>query len=194
MIDGLTPEELAFRPDDEANSIVWLVWHLTRVQDDHVADMAGTEQVWTSSGWSERFGLSLPVPDTGYGHRSGQVAAVTGGGDQPAGYHDAATTPPSATCRGCGTGDLDRIVDERRDPPVTMGVRLVSIVSDDLQHAGQAPTSVACWPAGSGALGDRTWAGGPGADRRAAPNGSPSRTKEQVGTFGTNGFPGSEGW
>ncbi len=138
VIDGLTPEELAFRPDDEANSIVWLVWHLTRVQDDHVADMAGTEQVWTSSGWSERFGLSLPVPDTGYGHRSGQVAAVTGDADLLAGYHDAVHNATVRYVQGLRDGDLDRIVDERWDPPVTMGVRLVSIVSDDLQHAGQA--------------------------------------------------------
>jgi hypothetical protein len=34
--------------------------------------------------------------------------------------------------------DLDRIVDERWDPPVTLGVRLVSVVNDDMQHAGQA--------------------------------------------------------
>ena len=34
--------------------------------------------------------------------------------------------------------DLDRVVDERWDPPVTLGVRLVSVLSDDLQHAGQA--------------------------------------------------------
>ena len=34
--------------------------------------------------------------------------------------------------------DLGRIVDERWDPPVTLGVRLISVISDGLQHAGQA--------------------------------------------------------
>jgi hypothetical protein len=34
--------------------------------------------------------------------------------------------------------DLDRIVDRRWDPPVTLGVRLVSIADDGLQHMGQA--------------------------------------------------------
>jgi hypothetical protein len=29
-------------------------------------------------------------------------------------------------------------VDDYWDPPVTLGVRLVSIISDDLQHVGQA--------------------------------------------------------
>jgi hypothetical protein len=57
VVDGLTPEQLAFRVDPRANSIAWLVWHLTRIQDDHVADAAQTEQVWTSRGWVERFGL-----------------------------------------------------------------------------------------------------------------------------------------
>ena len=34
--------------------------------------------------------------------------------------------------------DLDLVVDRRWDPPVTLGVRLVSVLADDLQHAGQA--------------------------------------------------------
>jgi len=34
--------------------------------------------------------------------------------------------------------ELDRIVDRRWDPPVTVGVRLVSVADDCLQHAGQA--------------------------------------------------------
>ena len=33
---------------------------------------------------------------------------------------------------------LDRVVDERWDPPVTLGVRLISVVDDDVQHTGQA--------------------------------------------------------
>jgi Protein of unknown function (DUF664) len=57
VVDGLTPEQLAFRVNPEANSIAWLVWHLTRIQDDHLADAAGADQVWTSQGWVERFGL-----------------------------------------------------------------------------------------------------------------------------------------
>jgi DinB superfamily len=56
-VAGMTPGQLAFRPDDQANSIAWLIWHLTRIQDDHIADAAGTSQVWTSAGWADRFGL-----------------------------------------------------------------------------------------------------------------------------------------
>jgi hypothetical protein len=41
VVDGLTPEQLTFQVDPEANSIAWLVWHLTRIQDDHLAEVAG---------------------------------------------------------------------------------------------------------------------------------------------------------
>lgn len=138
-VEGLTPEQLAGRVDPEANSVAWLVWHLTRVQDDHVSEVAGTEQVWTAQGWAERFGLPFEAEDTGYGHSSEEVAAVRGlTAEQLTGYHDAVHAASVAWVAGLRDGDLDRVVDERWDPPVTLGVRLVSVIDDDLEHAGQA--------------------------------------------------------
>jgi hypothetical protein len=89
VVDGLTPEQLAFRLDPEANSIAWLVWHLTRIQDDHVADAFQAEQVWTVGGWLERFGLPFDPRDTGYGHQAEDVAAVQVDSELLVGYHDA---------------------------------------------------------------------------------------------------------
>ncbi len=139
VVDLRKPGELSYRPDDAANSIAWLVWHLTRIQDDHIAGVAGTEQVWTSKGWFERFGLPLGPADTGYGHGNDQVAAVqVESGELLAGYHDAVYEETLRYVRGLADADLDRIVDASWDPPVTLSVRLVSVVSDDLQHVGQA--------------------------------------------------------
>ena len=139
VVEGLTPEELAFRVDARANSIAWLVWHLTRVQDDHVAEVAGTGQVWTGEGWAERFELPLDDLDTGYGHRPSQVAAVrVRSADLLVGYHDAVHQRTVEFVKGLEDADLERVVDESWDPPVTLAVRLVSVISDDLQHAGQA--------------------------------------------------------
>jgi hypothetical protein len=138
VVDGLSPEELTNRLDGGANSIAWLVWHLTRIQDDHVAAAFGSDQVWTSSGWAERFGLPFDAADTGYGHGPGQVAAVTSDAASLIGYHDAAYEATRRSVQRVTDPDLDRIVDERWDPPVTLGVRLVSVIADDLQHAGQA--------------------------------------------------------
>jgi uncharacterized damage-inducible protein DinB len=138
-VEGLTSDQLAFRVDDRANSIAWLVWHLTRVQDDHVADVARTEQVWTSGGWAERLGLPFPPSATGYGHSPDDVAAVkVPSGDLLTGYHDAVHDRTVEYLQSVTDDDLDRIVDESWDPPVTLATRLVSVISDDLQHAGQA--------------------------------------------------------
>jgi hypothetical protein len=138
-VGGLTPEQLAFRVDDAANSVAWLVWHLTRVQDDHVADAAGTPQLWTAGGWADRFGLPFSAAETGYGHSGKQVAAVrVESGDLLTGYHDAVCARTVDYVGALTDGDLTRIVDRAWDPPVTLGVRLVSVIADDLQHAGQA--------------------------------------------------------
>ncbi|MEV6011033.1 DUF664 domain-containing protein [Streptomyces sp. NPDC051976] len=138
-VAGLSAEELAERLDDGANSVAWLVWHLTRVQDDHVAEVTGTEQIWTGAGWKGRFGLPFADGATGYGDTPQEVAAVRV--DTPAlltGYYDAVHEHTVEFVRGLTDADLDRIVDERWNPPVTLGVRLISVISDDLQHAGQA--------------------------------------------------------
>jgi hypothetical protein len=139
VVDGLTPEQLAFRVDAEANSIAWLVWHLTRIQDDHLADAAQAEQVWTSQGWLERFGLPFDPLATGYGHRPDDVAAVQVDSDELlVGYHDAVHQQTTRYVSQLKDADLARIVDRSWDPPVSLGVRLVSVIADDLQHAGQA--------------------------------------------------------
>ncbi|MEU5880098.1 DUF664 domain-containing protein [Spirillospora sp. NPDC047279] len=139
VVEGSSADDLAFRVDGRSNSIAWLVWHLTRVQDDHIADAAGLEQVWTAQGWADRLDLALNPLDTGYGHTTDQVAAVrVASGDLLTGYHDAVHEQTVEYVRTLKDDDFARIVDEAWDPPVTLGVRLVSVVSDDLQHAGQA--------------------------------------------------------
>ena len=138
-VRGLTPEQLAVRLDADANSIAWLVWHLTRIQDDHIAAAADIEQVWTSAGWGERFGLPFDPRATGYAHSSADVAAVTvESGDLLVGYYDAVHEQTIRFVEQVTDADLDRVVDESWDPPVTLGVRLVSVINDNDQHAGQA--------------------------------------------------------
>jgi uncharacterized damage-inducible protein DinB len=136
-VEGLSAGQLTARLDEDANSIAWLCWHLARVQDDHVADAFGVEQVWP--GWAARLGLPFRPGATGYGHSSRQVAEVrVRSGDLLTGYHDAVHAQTIALVAGVTDTDLSRIVDERWNPPVTLGVRLVSVISDCLQHAGQA--------------------------------------------------------
>jgi Protein of unknown function (DUF664) len=137
VLDGLTDADLQYRVDPAANSICWQIWHLTRVQDDHVAGAAGLPQVWLS-GWEKRFGLPLDPRDIGYGHSSDQVAAVIAPAGLLAGYHDATYEQTIAFLRTLTEDDMSTIVDRSWQPPVTMAVRLVSVLVDDLEHAGQA--------------------------------------------------------
>jgi uncharacterized damage-inducible protein DinB len=138
-VDGLPPDDLNATPALGANSLSWLVWHLSRVQDDHVADAAGLKQVWLTQGWEKRFGLDLPERDTGYGHSPQKVAKVrVGSGELLVGYYDAVHEQTLEFVRGLGAKDFERVVDERWDPPVTLGVRLVSVIDDDTKHLGQA--------------------------------------------------------
>ncbi|HEV3281532.1 MAG TPA: DUF664 domain-containing protein [Acidimicrobiales bacterium] len=137
-VNGLSPDDLAFRPDSESNSIAWLVWHLTRIQDDHVAGLDGQEQVWTAKGWAERFALPIDVSDTGYGHDPDLVAMVTADAPALLGYFEDVHEKTLAFVRSLDDGDLTRVIDRRWDPPVTVSVRLVSVIADDLQHVGQA--------------------------------------------------------
>jgi len=138
-VEGLDAEELHRVPEPGANSIGWLVWHLARVQDHHVSELLGAEQVWVGGDWARRCGLEPDPSNTGYGHRAEEVRAVRP--ESPAvllGYLGEVDARTTGLLRGLAPGDLDRVVDERWDPPVTLGVRLVSVADDCLQHVGQA--------------------------------------------------------
>jgi hypothetical protein len=137
-LKNATVTTLTFRADADANTIAWLTWHLSRVQDDHLADLAGTAQVYISQGWADRFDLPFGQTATGYGHTSEDVAAVRAGADLLGGYYDAVHTATVAYLGTLIESDLDRVIDESWTPAVTVGVRLASVLSDDLQHAGQA--------------------------------------------------------
>lgn len=137
-VTGLTVDQLAYRADPQANSMAWLVWHLTRIEDDHLAAAFGTEQVWIADKWVERFGLPFEPEAHGYGHRTEDVGKVRVAADLLTGYQDAVHARSVQLLATVSDADLDRVVDDRWDPPVTLGVRLVSVIADALQHVGQA--------------------------------------------------------
>lgn len=138
-VEDLDEQQLDAAVGADANTISWLLWHLTRVQDDHVAAVAGTEQRWTAEGWAQRFDLPFDDGETGYGHSPEQVRQVkAGSAELLAGYLDDVTRATLSYLGSLSDSDLDRVVDESYDPPVTLGVRLLSVVGDDLQHVGQA--------------------------------------------------------
>ena len=138
VLDGLAPSLLTYRVDPSANTIAWLIWHLSRVEDDHLAAAFGTRQVWIDEGWATRFALPFPDDVIGYGQSPADVALVQPPVDDLLGYADAVRTRAAELLAGITDDELDRVVDTRWDPPVTLAVRLVSVLADGLQHVGQA--------------------------------------------------------
>ncbi|UUI64732.1 mycothiol transferase [Cellulomonas wangsupingiae] len=137
-LEGTDAAALTWRPAPGANTLAWLVWHIARVQDAQVAPLAGVEQAWTADGWADRFGLPFDRDATGYGQSADEVAQVTAPADLLLAYLDAATAQTLAYLERVDDDDLGVVVDESWDPPVTLGVRLVSILDDCAQHVGQA--------------------------------------------------------
>jgi hypothetical protein len=137
-LDGLSAEQLGWRPSEQANSIGWLAWHLTRVQDDHVSEIAGRPQAWIEDGWYARFGKPADPGDTGFGYTAEQVAALRiDGAGVLLEYHASVHRQSLEYLTQASCADMDRIIDTRFDPPVTVGVRLISVVDDCAQHTGQ---------------------------------------------------------
>jgi len=139
LADGADDHLLHTRLDEDANPLAWLLWHTIRVQDAQVAELAERAEVWIAQGWVDRFGLALDPEDHGYGHVREQVASVRVA--DPAllvGYQDAVVAMVDDYLGEVDADELARIVDHGYDPPVTAGVRLVSILGDAFQHLGQA--------------------------------------------------------
>lgn len=139
ILSGLTVEDVLWRPDPAANSIGWLIWHLARVEDDHLAGVADREQVWTARGWAGLFGLPYPERAVGFGQTADDVAAFTVA--EPGllrDYYDDVHAQTVDVVTALTEAGFDAIVDRRWTPPVTAAVRLVSVLNDVTQHVGQA--------------------------------------------------------
>jgi uncharacterized damage-inducible protein DinB len=137
-IDGISQEHLTFRPKDACNSIAWLTWHLTRVQDRIVSSLMGQSQVWVSEGWHAKFGRPADESDAGMGHGPDEVQTIRPDGAQVLfDYYDAVFKRTEGYVNSLSSAELDRVVDPS-NPEVTVGRRLQICIMDNIQHAGQA--------------------------------------------------------
>ncbi|CAN5165905.1 MAG: mycothiol transferase [Nocardioides sp.] len=138
LVHNLDPAHLTARVTPQTNTIAWLVWHIARVQDAQIAQVCEAEEIWTSQGYVDRFGLPFAPQASGYGQSADEVGQVDVPADLLLDYLQATHDATMDFLSGLSESDLDRVVDSRWDPPVTLGVRLVSILDDDVQHLGQA--------------------------------------------------------
>ena len=140
-LDGLDDDALHRRVGPDSNPIGWLMWHLSRVQDNHLLAMEGKEHAWISEGWNERFGRGSHTPaDRGRGHSSDEVAAFRlPGVETLVAYYKAVRGHADAFLDSLTEPDLDRQVPNLTDDggTIPMHVRLEMCLVDTLQHSGQ---------------------------------------------------------
>ena len=140
VLNKLSLDDLHKQPHPGSNSIGWLVWHLARIHDHEVGNLMGGEQVWVKEGWHAKFNRDPDLKDTGQGYSPEQVAALKIPDTETLlGYLHAVMERTKSYINSLSAADLDRELNEPRWQPLpTVGVRLVSVMSDNLQHAGQA--------------------------------------------------------
>jgi pimeloyl-ACP methyl ester carboxylesterase len=137
--EGLTAEQLCHQVEPAANTVAWLVWHLSRIQDQHLSELAGLPELWADTKWAQTTGVDRDPVTRGQGDGPAEVAAVRPPGpDGLLAYYDSVAGRTADYLTGVTDASLDRIVDESYTPAVSAGVRLASVLSDNLQHAGQA--------------------------------------------------------
>ncbi len=136
VLDGLTENEINQQPNPECNSIGWMVWHLTRVQDMFIAMLSNNEQVWITEKWYGKFGRDADAKDIGYGHRPEDLANFKVPDTKTlSDYHHAVLEKTKQYTNKLSPEELDRVIDDSRAP--TVALRLTAFISDNLQHAGQ---------------------------------------------------------
>lgn len=139
VVDGLGADDLRWRPDPGANPIGWLLWHLCRQQDAQLAEVAGEPQAWTAGGWVQRFDLPYDADEMGYGQDPEEVTRFRV--EDPSlltGYAGAVHDLARRLVEGLEPEDYGRVLDAGWDPPVTVGVRVYSVLEDAAKHLGQA--------------------------------------------------------
>ena len=58
VVDGLSDEQLAWRPTPRAHSMAWTLWHLARCADKFAAQVGNREEIWTREGLAAKWGLA----------------------------------------------------------------------------------------------------------------------------------------
>lgn len=114
LFQGLTDAQLRQRPRG-VNSIAWLVWHLTRVQDAGVSRFVGDRpQVLDEGDWNRRMGLDRR--DVGPGMRGEDVEALSAAINLPAlrDYHRAVAERTKAIAASLAPGAWTEVVPEAR--------------------------------------------------------------------------------
>jgi hypothetical protein len=148
-IEGLSPEELAWQSNPNANSMAFIVWHVSRVEDRWLQRFAQeAQEVWIRDGWSEKTGIA--EQGTGIGYTAEQLAQFPlVKGENLRQYFEAVGIETTTFLKGLEHKDFD-FAPEREPAPdrpralsnpafagCTIGRMFRQLVAEFNQHLGQ---------------------------------------------------------
>ncbi|MFC2052490.1 DinB family protein [Chloroflexota bacterium] len=135
-LDGLNGDDLNYLPNPDCNSIAWLTWHLTRVQDSAISGLMGKEQRWIVEKWYSKFSRNPDPNDRGVGHSSEDVSNFQSPDSKTLlNYYYSVFKQTKEYISKLSTAELEREIDNPRFP--TVGLRLAAMINDNIQHVGQ---------------------------------------------------------
>jgi hypothetical protein len=134
-LKGLVDSELRWQASLESNTIIWLVWHMARVEDIWINQVVSEgETVWDSQGWAGKTGVHLD--GNGFGHTPDDVRAFPDCDvNTLVEYFDAVREGSFSVIDGLSDEDIasERV---RRDSPITIGWILGHVLVEESQHVG----------------------------------------------------------
>ena len=139
-LEGLDDATLARQPNNESNSIAWLLWHMTRVVDVFINTRLQTKkQLWIQDGWHQKFGMSDDPANQGGGWSLEQVAAWEPPPREALlGYVQAARAAAQEYLASLSDADLEAsVVSPPGSDPRPVSDLLGILVFDNVVHGGQ---------------------------------------------------------
>jgi hypothetical protein len=139
-LKGLTKEDINWQPKPDCNSIGWMVWHPIRFQDMQISEFMGEEQLWIKDGWYKKWGRKADPKESGGGMTPEDLTKFKSPGAATVlAYAKAVVERSQKYFPTLKKADLDKILKGGPHKPYpTVGMMLMIILSDSLQHAGQA--------------------------------------------------------
>ena len=139
-LEGLDDAILLRRPNEQCNSISWILWHMSRVVDTFIhTRLRSTPQLWVDGGWHQKFGMAADPEDRGVGWTAEQVAEWPAPArDVQLGYYEAVKAAAKAYMEPLSAEELEkRMVIPPVAEPRSVAAALGQMTWDNIAHGGQ---------------------------------------------------------
>ena len=137
-LSELSTEELNSHPcGPGTNSIAWLIWHLTRIQDLSASARMGKDQAWVAEGFHAKFGMEADFMKFNSFTPEELDAFPQMDAESLLGYYECARGYLTEYVNSLSASDLDAPVPPRPHGPENVGDALGITLADNTQHFGQ---------------------------------------------------------